>query len=103
MGFEKGHKKSNGRPKGSANKTTLLGRDIIEEYFIKDEGLKTLLREIESLEYDRDKVNAKIKLLEFFIPKQKEIQTNAFDNLRFEILEEPEQNNEDSESEDTDK
>ena len=86
MGFEKGHKKSNGRPKGSANKTTLLGRDIIEEYFIEKDGLKNLLIEIQGMDSERDRVNAKIKLLEFFIPKQKEIQTNAFDNLRFEIL-----------------
>jgi hypothetical protein len=100
MAFKKGNKDGQGRPKGAKNKTTLLGRDIIESYFIEQKGLEQLLNDISNLE-DRDKVSAKIKLLEFFIPKQKEIQTNAFDNLRFEILEETEQNNEDSTSEDT--
>ena len=72
MGFEKGHNKAGGRTKGVKNKTTLLGRDIIENYFIKEKGLENLLVEIAGMEYDRDRVQAKIKLLEFFIPKQKE-------------------------------
>ena len=71
--FEKGN---SGKPKGAKNKTTLLGRDIIENYFIKEKGLENLLIEIADMKYERDRVQAKIKLLEFFIPKQKEIQLN---------------------------
>lgn len=72
MGFKKGNKDGQGRPKGSANKSTILGRDIIEEHFIAKGGLKKLLIDIDAMEYEKDRVNAQIKLLEFFIPKQKE-------------------------------
>ena len=85
--FEKGN---SGKPKGAKNKTTLLGRDIIENYFIKEKGLENLLIEIADMKYERDRVQAKIKLLEFFIPKQKEIQLNPFDGLGFKIVEDTE-------------
>ena len=75
MGFEKGHTKATGRPKGSQNKSTLLGKEILEDYFFGNggEGLKKHLREIDAMEYEKDKVTARQKLLEFVLPKQKEI------------------------------
>jgi len=82
--FEKGNA---GKPKGAKNKATILGRDIIEEHFIAKGGLKKLLIDIEAMEYEKDRVNAQIKLLEFFIPKQKEIQVNPFEGLEFKIIE----------------
>jgi hypothetical protein len=64
---------NSGRPKGSVNKSTALGKEILETFFFKDGGLKNLLVEIAGMEYEKDRVNAKIKLLEFVMPKQKEI------------------------------
>lgn len=77
MKFEQGNKASAGRPQGAKNKKTLLGRDIIENYFIQDGGLETLLQEIDSLGNLNDKINAKIKLLPYLMPKQKEIELNV--------------------------
>ena len=77
MKFGKGNKASAGRPQGSANKKTLLGKDIIENYFIQDGGLAALLQEIDSLPNLNDKINAKIKLLPYLMPKQKEIDLNV--------------------------
>lgn len=73
MAFEKGNKEGQGRPKGAKNKSTVLGREMLEKYFFEDNGLKNLLADIDQMEYEKDKVNAKIKLLEFVMPKQKEI------------------------------
>lgn len=74
MKFGKGNRASAGRPQGSANKKTLLGKDVIENYFIQDGGLETLLKEIDSLANLNDKINAKIKLLPYLMPKQKEVE-----------------------------
>ena len=74
--FEKGNKESQGRPKGAKNKTTIAGREMLEKYFFQDNGLQSLLNDIDSMEYEKDKVNAKIKLLEYILPKQKEIDLN---------------------------
>jgi len=79
MKFEQGNKASAGRPQGSQNKKTLLGKDVIENYFIQDGGLETLLQEIDSLGNLNDKINAKIKLLPYLMPKQKEIDLNVTD------------------------
>ena len=71
--FEKGNA---GRPKGTKNKTTLMGREMLEQYFFQDKGLESLLNDIDNMEYEKDKVNAKIKLLEYILPKQKEVDLN---------------------------
>ncbi len=96
--FEAGN---SGRPIGAKNKPK-QGKDILEKFFYEDKGLDTLLQNVLEMESDKDRNTLLVKLLEFVLPKQKEIQTNAFDNLRFEILEETEQDNENSESEATD-
>jgi hypothetical protein len=73
MPKEKGSKKTGGRVAGVPNKSTALGKTILEDFFFKDGGLKNLLVEIAGMEYEKDRVNAKIKLLEFVMPKQKEV------------------------------
>lgn len=73
--FKKGNKMGKGRPKGSKNKTTLVGKERIQQYFTEQGGLDQLLADIEQLE-PKDKVNAKIKLIEYFIPKQRENKHN---------------------------
>ena len=73
MGFKDGNKEGQGRPKGAKNKSTILGREMLEKYFFKDKGLENLLQDIDGMEYERDRVNARIKMLEFVMPKQKEI------------------------------
>jgi len=82
--FEKGNNYGKGRPKGSQNHSTSIGKAIIENYFIRDNGLESLLADIEAMENERDKVNAKIKLIEYFMPKQKEIDLKA--NVTGDIL-----------------
>ena len=79
MPKEKGSEKTGGRKAGTPNKTTSLGKKILEKYFFEDDGLKNLLHQIDDMEYEKDKVTAKIKLLEFVMPKQKEIEITAID------------------------
>lgn len=69
MPFEKGHNLGKGRPKGSKNKDS-KGKQVIKEYF-ENGGLEELLQDIGELD-PKDKVQAKIKLIEYYLPKQKE-------------------------------
>lgn len=73
--FEKGHKKIGGRQKGSTNKNTKLSKQMIANYF-ENGGLASLISDISELEA-KDKVNAKIKLMEYYIPKLKSVDVNA--------------------------
>lgn len=82
MPFKKGHKKIGGRRKGSTNKDP-FGKTRIKEYF-ENGGLDTLLGDIEELDA-KDKVNAKIKLIEYYLPKQKEV--NNTHDIKNSILE----------------
>jgi hypothetical protein len=82
MPFKKGHKLGQGRPKGSKNKDS-FGKTRIKEYF-ENGGLEMLLADIEELEA-KDKVNAKIKLIEYYLPKQKEV--NNTHDIKNNILE----------------
>ena len=79
MPFKKGHKQGKGRPKGSKNKKTLANKEEIEALFKDNGGFEQLFLDIESLE-PRDKVTAKIKVLEFFMAKHKTVEVNN-DNL----------------------
>lgn len=88
MKFEQGNKASAGAGK---TKKTLLGKDIIETYFIQDGGIKKLLQTIDSIADNKERASAMLKLLEFYMPKQKEVQNNVFDGMKFEILEMTEQ------------
>ncbi len=58
-----------GRPKGSNNKTTNIGKDKISSYLEK-EGYQELIDEIGDLE-GYAKVQALLKLMEFVMPKLK--------------------------------
>jgi hypothetical protein len=72
MPFKKGESGNpKGKPKGTKNKTTIAGKETIANYF-ENGGLDDLLTDIALLD-DRDRVNAKIKLIEYYIPKQKEV------------------------------
>ena len=64
--FQKGE---GGRPKGAKNKDH-FGKTKIRSYF-ESGGLESLLADIEELEA-KDKVQAKIKLIEYYMPKQRE-------------------------------
>ena len=73
MKFEQGNRAGAGRPKGAKNKSTLLGREQIENYFIQDGGIKKLLQTIDSIADNKERASAMLKLLEFYMPKQKEV------------------------------
>lgn len=79
--FAKGNK---GRPKGSKNKDN-YGKTRLKAYFEDEGGLESLLADIEALE-PKDKVNAKTKLIEYYMPKQKEVQnTHDIKNSVLEV------------------
>ena len=79
--FAEGNK---GRPKGSKNKTDNYGKAKIKEYF-ENGGLESLLADIEELDA-KDKVQAKIKLIEYYTPKQKETTNkHEFQNSTLQI------------------
>lgn len=80
--FQKGNKAGKGRPKGAKNKATLAGKEVIAEYF-QNGGLEALLADIEALDA-KDKVTAKIKLIEYYMPKQRE--TNNNHNFKNDVL-----------------
>lgn len=90
MKFEQGNRAGAGRPKGARNKKTLLGKDVIENYFIQDGGLETLLKDIDNLENLNDKINAKIKLLPYLMPKQKEIEITENSTVTSVLIQLPE-------------
>ncbi|MDX1365608.1 MAG: hypothetical protein R3243_15470 [Arenibacter latericius] len=70
--FGKGNK---GRPKGTKNKSTLPTKQMIADYF-ENGGLAKLISDIEELE-GKDKVGAKIKLLDYYMPKLKAVEVKA--------------------------
>ena len=68
--FEAGN---SGRPKGAKNKATQRARQIVEKYFIDDGGMQNLVDAIQEIEEPYTRATVQLKLLEFFMPKQKEI------------------------------
>lgn len=71
MGFKRGE---GGRKQGARNKASLVGKSFIENYFYNDKGLERLLNSIESIDCDKTKINALIKLLTFILPKPTEVE-----------------------------
>lgn len=83
MPFKKGQSGNpKGREKGTKNKDS-KGKQVIKEYF-ESGGLEQLLADIEKLD-EKDKVTAKIKLVEYYMPKQKEV--NNTHDIKNNILE----------------
>lgn len=79
MPFEPGHNKSNGRPKGTPNKTTKEAREVImaainnqSEHF---EEVMCKLKQTEPKEWAR----IMTKLFDFVLPKKADITTNGND------------------------
>lgn len=83
MPFQKGRNKTGGRTKGSKNKDN-FGKTRLKQYFEDEGGLESLLSDIEELD-PKDKVNAKTKLIEYYMPKQKEVQNTH--ELKNNVLE----------------
>jgi hypothetical protein len=77
----------NGRPKGTPNKTTAELRELVSTLFeSKYEAFTSALDELEP----KDKVTAMLKLMEFVLPKQKEIKLDAVELATdFEIVRHP--------------
>lgn len=80
---------NSGRPAGAKNKPK-QGKEILEKFFYEDKGLDTLLVNVLAMESERDRNTLLVKLLEFVLPKQKEIQVNPFDGFDFKITEDTE-------------
>lgn len=66
----KGTRNINGRPKGAVNKTTTEAKVLIQKIVSKElENIDTLLEKLEP----KERIDAVIKLLPYFMPKQTEI------------------------------
>ena len=64
----------NGRPKGVPNKSTADFRELVSNLFEDNyESFKTSLNELEP----KEKVTAMLKLMEFVLPKQKEVKLDT--------------------------
>jgi len=96
--FKKGNP---GRPKGSKNKKTLAKKEELESLFKENGGFDALFVSINAIEEPKDKANALLKTMEFFMSKEKTIEMVGEDLFKhIEIIED---NGEDSSSNDTDK
>ena len=67
MAFEKGNKLGKGRPKGAMNKLGADSREKLHEIYEKD-LLKTFKEDLKKLSA-KERVQAFLKLTEFFVPK----------------------------------
>ena len=72
MPFEEGKKKTGGRKKGAKNKKTTANKESLEALFMNSGGFEQLMDDISKLD-ERDKVTAKLKLIEFFMAKHKAV------------------------------
>ncbi len=72
--FGKGNK---GRPKGSKNKKTLAKKEQLEALFHENGGFDTLFASIQAIDDPKDKANAMMKVMEFFMSKEKSIEVTG--------------------------
>ena len=72
--FQKGNP---GRPKGAKNKKTLAKKEELETMFRDEIGFKGLIDNIKAIEDPYYAFQAKVKLLEFFMPKLKAVDLTA--------------------------
>ena len=79
--------KTGGRKPGTPNKTTADFRELFSNLFEDNyESFKTSLNELEP----KDKVTAMLKLMEFVLPKQKEVKLDTVELFTdFEIVRHP--------------
>ena len=63
-----GNKKGTGRPKGAISKTTRITREWIADFLSTSEERKRFESDWKDMEA-RDRVNARLKLIEFIVPK----------------------------------
>jgi hypothetical protein len=72
--FKKGE---GGRPKGAKNKKKLASKQLLEDLFQEEGGFEQLFNDIGAIEDPYQKVQAKMKVVEFFMPKLKAVELNA--------------------------
>ena len=66
--------KTGGRQKGSKNKSTLAKKERLEMLFIKQGGFDTIFKAIKDIEQPKDKANAMMKVMEFFMAKHSAVE-----------------------------
>jgi len=71
--FEKGNKLGKGRPLGARNIVPLARKDELEALFNEHGGFEVLFTTIGAIEEPKDKANALLKVMEFFMAKHKSI------------------------------
>ena len=72
--FEKGNTYGKGRNQGSKNKNTLAKKQELENLFYKNGGFKSLFECIEKIQEPKDKAAILLKIMEFFMSKQKALE-----------------------------
>ena len=70
MAFEKGHKLSKGRPKGSTNKSTTVVKDLINS--VLEDNAGRVVTELKTLD-GKDFFNVWLKLVEYQLPKLRSV------------------------------
>lgn len=79
-GFQKGHKLSKGRPKGSKNMATLEKMQLIE--FLKNEGAQKFIYELSTLE-GKEYCQAYIPVVEVAFPKLSRVETKVDQQITY--------------------
>ena len=67
-------KKTGGRQKGTKNKKTLAKKEELEQLFHENGGFDTLFASINAIEEPKDKAITMMKVMEFFMSKEKSIE-----------------------------
>jgi len=67
-------KGSGGRELGAKNKNTLAKKQELENLFYKNGGFKSLFELIEEIQDPKDKVTVILKVMEYFMAKQKAVE-----------------------------
>lgn len=83
MGTFKGIRNTNGRPKGSINKTSAETKELLQK--IVSNELEGIAERLEKLD-NKERIDAVIKLLPYIVPKQSEISIDTEYRNNFQPL-----------------
>lgn len=84
-----------GRPKGSKNKKTLAKKEELENLFNENGGFENLFKSINEIEEPKDKATILLKLMEFFMSKEKKVEIVGDEVFKYiQIIEDNGENSE---------
>ena len=84
-----------GRPKGSKNKKTLAKKEELENLFNENGGFENLFKSINEIEEPKDNATILLKLMEFFMSKEKKVEIVGDEVFKYiQIIEDNGENSE---------